>query len=72
MIFLSLPSVELAMERVRARVVQGGHSVADDVVRRRFDAGLWNFENVYRELVDSWTLYDNSGNTPMLITKAGN
>src|SRR5580692_2699793 len=72
LIFLSLPSAELAMERVRARVVHGGHSVANDVVRRRFDAGLRNFENVYRELVDSWTLYDNSGNTPMLITKAGN
>jgi len=72
LIFLSLPSANLAVERVRARVVQGGHAVAEDVVRRRFDAGLRNFENVYRKLVNSWILYDNSGHTPTQIAKGDN
>jgi predicted ABC-type ATPase len=71
LIFLSLPTADLAIERVGGRIAQGGHSVADDVVRRRFDAGLRNFENVYRELVDSWILYDNLGETPKVIAIGG-
>src|SRR5690606_37057375 len=40
LIFLSLPSADLAVARVAERVRQGGHHVPDDVVRRRFGAGL--------------------------------
>jgi predicted ABC-type ATPase len=65
--FLSLPSPEAAIMRVRERVAQGGHSVADDVVRRRFLAGWRNFETVYKALVDGWLLYDNSGEQPVLL-----
>ena len=67
MIFLSLPSVELALARIRVRVAQGGHNVPEAVVRRRFGRGLRNFEEVYKRLVDSWVLFDNSGPTPRLI-----
>jgi predicted ABC-type ATPase len=67
LVFLRLPSVELAVARVRARVAQGGHNVADAIIRRRFDAGVRNFENVYRQLVSSWQLYDNAGTPPKLI-----
>ena len=67
MIFLSLPSVELALARLRVRVAQGGHNVPEAVVRRRFGRGLRNFEEVYKSLVDSWVLFDNSGPTPRLI-----
>ena len=72
LIFLSLPKPELAIERVAARVAQGGHRVGDNVVRRRFDTGLRNFKNVYKNLVDKWEWYDNSGNTPRLISAGAN
>jgi predicted ABC-type ATPase len=39
---------------VRERVRHGGHNVSEEDIRRRFAAGLSNFQNVYRELVDSW------------------
>ncbi|HVR21399.1 MAG TPA: AAA family ATPase [Polyangiaceae bacterium] len=65
--FLSLPSPEAAVMRVRERVAQGGHSVADDVVRRRFRAGWRNFEHVYKVVVDEWVLYDNAGDVPALL-----
>lgn len=71
LIFLSLPSPEIAIARVAARVVQGGHNVASAVVRRRFDSGVRNFENIYKDLVDKWEWYDNSGNTPQLISEKG-
>jgi predicted ABC-type ATPase len=71
LIFLSLPTAELAIGRVKARVAQGGHGVPEEVVRRRFEAGLRNFETVYRQLVDSWTLYDNVGESPRLVMESG-
>ena len=69
LIFLKLRSVRLALARVKDRVAQGGHRVAASVVRRRFRLGWRNFEQVYRPLVDRWELYDNSGDTPILLAK---
>lgn len=67
LIFLSLPSTEMAVMRVAARVVQGGHDVAPAIIKRRFEAGLRNFHERYRLLVDAWILYDNSGAEPLVI-----
>ena len=58
--FLSLPSAELSLARVRDRVRLGGHDVPPAVVRRRYTRGLGNFFALYRTLADSWQLYDNS------------
>ena len=65
--FLALPSPEMAISRVMVRVRQGGHSVPEDVIRRRFVSGRSNFEQVYKPLVDTWGLYDSSGDSPVLI-----
>lgn len=68
LIFLALPAAELALARVAERVRQGGHDVPEPVVRRRFVAGLHNFFEVYRTIVDGWHMYDNSTVTgPRLI-----
>lgn len=69
LIFLSLPDAETAIARVAARVRQGGHNIPEDVIRRRFTAGLKNFEKVYQQLVDYWMLYDNAGSVPVLLAK---
>ena len=68
LIFLSLPDPKMAISRVKIRVAQGGHNVSSKIVRRRFDAGLRNFQDVYKHLVDKLEWYDNSGNTPQLIS----
>ena len=60
LIFLSLPSADLAVARVADRVRRGGHHVPDAVVRRRFVAGLRNLFSVYMETIDAWTVYDNA------------
>ncbi len=65
--FLALPSPDVAIARVAERVSHGGHAVPDSVVRRRFAAGLENFENLYKPLVDAWVLYDNAGEEPHLL-----
>lgn len=66
LIFLSLPDPEMALARVAARVMQGGHNVPEAVVRRRFAAGIRNLGR-YRLLVNSWQLYDNSTSPPELL-----
>ncbi len=65
--FLSLPNAETAIARVASRVRQGGHDIPETVIRRRFAAGLNNFERRYKQAVDDWALYDNSGAQPELI-----
>jgi predicted ABC-type ATPase len=72
LVFLSLPTADMAMARVAARVAQGGHNVPEADIRRRFVAGLKNFHEVYRKIVDGWTLYDNSGNIPRVIERGEN
>jgi predicted ABC-type ATPase len=69
LIYLRLSSVDLALARVAARVLQGGHAVPAEVVRRRFVTGWRNFDQVYKPLVDTWVLYDNSGETPILVAQ---
>lgn len=64
--FLALPDANMAVERVAARVKQGGHFIPADVVHRRFDAGLHNFWHEYCDRVDSWAMYDSSGVSPVL------
>ncbi len=66
-IFLSLPSVELAVARVAMRVKQGGHAIPESTIRRRFEVGWRNFRTVYKPLVDAWALYDSSCQLPCLI-----
>jgi len=67
LVFLQLQNEALAIERVAVRVRQGGHDVPTGIIRRRFKQGWRNFQNIYRELVDSWQLYDNSGERAELI-----
>ena len=67
--FLRLDSPETAIARVRQRMSEGGHHVPDEVIRRRFHGGLNNFDSVYRDLVDEWALYDNTGHTAELIAE---
>ena len=67
--FLRLPTAEAAIGRVAQRVSEGGHDVPEPVIRRRFDAGWRNFEQIYRDLVDAWAVFDNSGDVPQLVAE---
>lgn len=70
--FLSLPHAEMAVERVRVRVSQGGHNIPEAVIRRRFDAGIENFNSLYKPLVNDWFLYDNQYRQPTLLAQGVN
>lgn len=53
-------SVDLAVERVKQRVAEGGHHVPEDVVRRRYLRGAQNFFALYRPVADTWAVWENA------------
>ncbi len=69
MVFLGLASPDLAVERVRVRVRQGGHGVPEADIRRRFFAGLSNFRTLYAPIVDRWQFLDCSTGLRILQEK---
>lgn len=71
-VFLRLPSADLAVRRVQQRVAQGGHDIAEVYVRRRFQRGLNNFQSLYRPIVDTWQVFDASQWPPVLLDEGVN
>ena len=70
LIYLWLPDPEMSVTRVKHRVKSGGHHVAPDVVRQRYQAGLRNFFELYAPISTSWGLFDNSQNpVPAVIAQ---
>ena len=69
-VYLKLDSPRLALRRIAARVKQGGHNIPREDVLRRFERSWSNFLNVYRPIADRWSVYDNSGSTPILIEES--
>lgn len=61
LIFFWLNSVDLAIERVKTRVMQGGHTIENHIIRRRYKRGIYNLLNIYIPLVDQIMVFDNSG-----------
>jgi len=69
LIYLWIPSPEYALARVDRRVRQGGHSIPEEVIRRRYKAGLFNMRHLYLPLADDATIYDNRDNALKLIAR---
>lgn len=65
--FLWVDTVDVALARVKERVLKGGHDVPEPVVHRRFARSIRNFFLDYCVLADSWYLFDNTGTKPELI-----
>ncbi|MUG94262.1 AAA family ATPase [Scytonema sp. UIC 10036] len=67
LIYFWLPSPDLAVERVARRIASGGHSIPEDVIRRRYERGRKNLVSLYLPLCDGWMVYDNSSSLPRLV-----
>ena len=60
LLFFWLNDVNLAIERVKTRVLEGGHNIPEDVIIRRYKKGILNLTDVFVNLCDYWLLIDNS------------
>ncbi|MFZ4726861.1 MAG: zeta toxin family protein [Paludibacter sp.] len=72
LLFYWLQDTELAIERVKLRVKEGGHSIESEIIRRRFHNGIKNFFDIYYSIVDEILLFDNSDNSLEFIAEKKN
>jgi predicted ABC-type ATPase len=70
-LFFWLRTPELALQRVAERVASGGHNIPEDIVRRRYVAGICNLFHIFIPEVDFWNIYDNSQNPRIQIALGG-
>ena len=52
------------------RVNRGGHNIPEKDIRRRFKRSWINFQEKYKHLADSWTIFDSSGEEPVVIEES--
>ncbi len=71
LVYLWLPSADLAVARVADRVRMGGHHVPEKTIRRRYQAGLRNFFRLYMPLATKWQMFDNSHGAEMRLIASG-
>lgn len=67
LLFFWLRNSNLAKERVKTRVKEGGHNIPTDVIERRYISGIKNLFDIYLEIVDQVLIFDNSEGKPILI-----
>lgn len=68
-LFFWLNNIELAKERVRIRVAEGGHNIPTDVIERRYLKGIKNLFEIYLPIIDGAFIFDNSYGKPDLIAQ---
>ena len=71
LLFFWLQNPELAIRRVAKRVENGGHNIPEDVIKRRYVAGISNLFNLFMHEVNSWVIFDNSQNPRKQIASGG-
>jgi predicted ABC-type ATPase len=65
-VFVGTASVEINIERIKARVEQGGHDVPEEDQRRRYPRTLANMKRLLPE-ADLAVILDNSGDGYVLV-----
>lgn len=60
LLFFWLQNIELAKERVKTRVAEGGHNIEPGVIERRYVKGIKNLFDIYLSIVDGALIFDNS------------
>ena len=69
LLFFWLQNVDLAIERVKTRVIEGGHNIETEVIKRRYINGIKNLFEIYLPIADEVMIFDNSEGKHDLIAK---
>lgn len=69
LVYFWLENVNLAIERVKLRVSEGGHNIPEDVIVRRYYRGINNLFDIYLDIVDEYILVDNTENKIEVIVE---
>ena len=71
LLFFWLESPEVACQRVKKRVSEGGHDIPIDTIHRRYWLGLENLFRIFIPIVDEWSLYDNNFQPNLIADSEG-
>ncbi|MFZ1633083.1 MAG: zeta toxin family protein [Chitinophagales bacterium] len=69
LLFFWLQTVELAKERVKIRVSEGGHNIESKIIERRYVRGIQNLFDIYLPIVDGALIFDNSEGEHKLLAE---
>jgi predicted ABC-type ATPase len=69
LLFFWLRNVDLAKERVKTRVLEGGHHIEEMIIERRYDRGIVNLFDLFLPLSNEAMVLDNSEGLPLLIAE---
>lgn len=69
LIFFWLQTIELAIERVKIRVSEGGHNIEKEIISRRYKRGINNLFEIYLSIIDRAYIFDNSEGIHELIAE---
>jgi len=67
LLYFWLKEITLAIQRVKYRVKSGGHDIPVDTIKRRYKKSRLNLLDIYLPIADTWTIFDNSGNKPVIV-----
>jgi predicted ABC-type ATPase len=69
LLFFWLQNVELAKERVKIRVEEGGHNINPEIIQRRYYKGIHNLFDIYLPIIDGALIFDNSAGKHELLAE---
>ncbi|MDD9908247.1 MAG: AAA family ATPase [Ahrensia sp.] len=68
LLYFAVANASICVERVKRRVAEGGHHVAEEDIHRRFDRSVANF-HAYAALSSHWRVFDNNDSTPRSVAE---
>ena len=57
--YIFLDNIEIAIDRIRVRVEEGGHNIPTKDIIRRYSRSINNFWKIYKDLADEWQMFYN-------------
>lgn len=60
LIYFWLDNANLAIERVKLRVSEGGHNIPEEIIKRRYYRGVENLITKFIAICDYWIVINNS------------
>lgn len=72
LVYSYLDNPILCENRIKIRVLNGGHNIPKEDIIRRFYRSKENFLNIYKDLVDEWNLFYNGTSEYILVAQYTN
>ena len=65
--FVAVESEQISIARVAKRVLEGGHDIPEETIKRRYKKSMSLGLGEYRALADFWYFFDNSNSSAKLV-----